>query len=262
MDTRFEEAFVMAAGSVVGSAHRTVLRNNQDAFAMHATSDAYVVVVTDGCSQGRASEVGAKLGAAWLSRALPKLARDVPDPATLAQAASTGLLTYLGEVARGIADPETFASTVHEHLLFTFLAAIVRQEDAVVFGIGDGVFAIDGDVVALDPGPENAPPYVAYGLLGTAVAPRLHLACSTRAMTSLLVATDGALDVIEHSEKPVSDGTIQGGLDRFGSDPRYAANPSLLQKRLVVLGDRQGRLHDDTTVAVIRRKEASPWTSS
>jgi len=47
--------------------------------------------------------------------------------------------------------------------------------------------------------------------------------------------------------------TLDAGRAQLAADPRYARNPSLLRKRLVVLADR-GTFSDDATVAVIQRK--------
>ena len=54
------------------------------------------------------------------------------------------------------------------------------------------------------------------------------------------VATDGLAPIVP-------------SLASLASDPRYAANPSLLRKRLVVLSD-GGTFSDDATVAVVRRR--------
>ena len=270
MDARLSALFVVAGGSVIGADHRSVLRNNQDAFALYAGDDGIVAVVTDGCSQGRFSEVGARLGAAWLSRHVPAIARETLPAEGIACAATTGLIAYLGDVVRGLSAEVDLAGAINDMLLFTFVVAVVRSDRALVFGVGDGAYAVDGRTVVLDPGPDNAPPYAAYGLLGPAPEPRVHFTCETGALTSLVIATDGAIDLIANASQTLADGTLQGGLDRFAEDPRYARNASLVQKRLVVIGERNGRLRDDTTVALIRRhvsrpalpRKEDPWTSS
>jgi len=63
------EGLVIAAGSVTGRDHRRAARDGQDGFALLVSAKANVVasVVTDGCSSGRTSEVGARLGAAWIA---------------------------------------------------------------------------------------------------------------------------------------------------------------------------------------------------
>ncbi len=254
MDLPLPLSFVVAGGSVVGTEHRHALRNNQDGLALHAGHDVLVAVVTDGCSSGASSEVGARLGASWLAEAVPAAAGAWTAPEDVAREVTCGLLLYLREVARGLGHGEPLPRTVNEFFLFAFLVAVVRRDKAFVFGVGDGVYAVNGQAVALDPGQENAPPYTGYGLIGPMPAARVHHVSRTCALSSLVIATDGALDLLARATEPLVDGTLQGDLVPFTQEARYVQNPSLLQKRLVVIGERNKRLRDDTTVALIRRR--------
>jgi hypothetical protein len=123
-------------------------------------------------------------------------------------------------------------------LLFGFLAVAVTKEVAIVFGVGDGLASVDGNVTVIDPGPENAPTYAAYALLGARIEPRVLF---VGAASAIAVATDG-----------VDEATLA----ELALDPRYDANPSLLKKRMNVLAE-AGRFHDDATVAVVRRRRTS-----
>jgi Protein phosphatase 2C len=252
--------FLARGGTVVGVDHRRALRNNQDGLAFACGGGWHVVAVTDGCSSGRASEVGARLGAAYLAARtldLAPRARDVDDAAASVGAATLawldGLAASFGEARR--------KDAIADMLLFTFLVAAIGPERAVVFGVGDGVVSLNGVTLALDPGPDNAPPYLAYGLLGRAPAPTVHVdvpACDVR---TLAVATDGAVELLARARELLEGGAPQRGLDQFEEDVVYLRNPSLLQKRLVVIGERHGRLHDDTTIGLLRRKELAPCAS-
>jgi hypothetical protein len=97
------------------------------------------------------------------------------------------------------------------------------------------VYAIDDDRSVIDPGPDNAPPYLAYRLLGRSVAPVVHWVGRPTAIGALWVASDGAVDVTEDVARVAVD-----------------RNPSLLQKRLNVLARAPG-LFDDTSIALARR---------
>jgi hypothetical protein len=145
--------------------------------------------------------------------------------------------------------------------LFTFLVLAVGPKRAFVIGVGDGVVSLNGLVATLDPGPNNAPPYLAYGLLGPAPQPVVHVDVASEDVRSITIATDGALELEQRKHEPLVAGDVQRGLEQFETEAVYLRNPSLLQKRLVVIGERNGRLHDDTTLALVRRKGASPWTS-
>jgi hypothetical protein len=235
----------VATGSVLGREHARLGRNNQDAVAIAREGAWLVAVVTDGCSSAPASEVGARLGASFLAAHVPAIARREVSPEAVASEASAALLGYLGTVARGLAVSASAAAVVHDHLLFTFLCAVVGPTRAFVFGAGDGVFSIDGRVTVLDSGPDNAPDYLAYGLLA-ALAPatsptRVHADVEVAGLRSLVVATDGAVDLLP-----------QNDLRPFEERDVFVKNPSLVQKRLAVLGALEARLRDDTTLALLR----------
>lgn len=241
VDTTFS---VTAVASRTGSEHTRLGRNNQDGSAVRVVGNRIVGVVTDGCSQGRYSEVGARLGAAWLAQWLPLYRDTTPDVETLAKVTTHNLVGYLRNVAaqlspQGRVDPDTVA----DYLLFTFLAALVEPTSTLVIGMGDGVIAHRDETLELDPGAENAPAYPAYRLLEPAYLHRpMSLTPHHRVYPgrrALLIGTDGARSL----DPPVIDEVLR--------DPRYTRNPFALQRRLTV-SDRTRRLHDDTTLVLIR----------
>jgi len=243
------DRFTAAAGSVTGRAHRQAERDGQDGHALVVAEHVMAAIVTDGCSSGRRSEIGARIGAGWLAALVEqRFAGDLSQAAARAAAAdvSRELLVRLGLLARSL-DPagNVDATRIDESLLFGFLAAVVTTSTTIVFGIGDGIVVVDGEVTAIDPGPDNAPPSVAYGLLDPRAAdgaPRVHFVGPTAGVDTVAVATDGLAPLVST-------------LATLAGDPRYAVNPSLLRKRLVVLSDR-GTFSDDATVAVLRRRSA------
>lgn len=251
--------FIAVAGGVTGRDHRNALRDGQDGFALVATADVTAVIVTDGCSSGARSEVGARLGAAWLAELVSRrfapaelVSRRFADaaPTEAARDVTRALVRRLRVLARSIArcddrgrgaiDPRT----VGDLLLFGFLAAVVSSTHAIVFGVGDGIVWVDGRTTSIDPGPANAPAYAAYALLGATIEPRIHHLGAARDVGAIAVATDGADELVGPDSDP-SLATLVG-------DDRLLANPSLLRKRLVVLSDR-GRFRDDATIGILRR---------
>lgn len=234
------EGLVVAAGSVTGRDHRRALRDGQDGFALvaRAKSEVVAAVVTDGCSSGRTSEVGARLGAAWIARLIEERFDAVKDEGSARAAAQRvvdGLVDRLRDLSATLGGD---AGAVGEMLLFGFLAVAVTKDVAIVFGVGDGSASIDGEITVIDPGPDNAPAYPAYALIGTHVAPRV-----------LFV---GRADCIAIA----TDGVDARALADLAVDPRFDQNASLLRKRMNVLAD-EGRFDDDATVAVVRRRRTS-----
>lgn len=224
-----------AAGSVTGRDHVRAGRDGQDGWAVVETPTLVAAVVTDGCSSGASSELGARLGARWLA-ALVARRFDASTPVASARSVTRTLVAHLAVTARSLSPARRLEpAIVGDALLFGFLAAVVTGDHALVFGVGDGVVWVDGVTTVIDPGPENAPPYPAYALLGATIEPVVHFAGKAQAVA---IATDGAAP-------------IAGELGALANDARLFRNRSLLRKRLAVRG---AELWDDTTIAIVRRE--------
>lgn len=231
--------FTAVAGRVTGREHRRAHRDGQDGLAIVSSPTVCAAIVTDGCSSGRASEVGARLGAAWLA---DLVARELPatEPALAPERVTSLLVERLDATARSLGGGAILPEIVGDFLLFGYLVAAVTETHAVVFGVGDGVAWIDGRTERIDPGPENAPAYAAYALLGAEIRPHVLHVGPAGDLDLVAVATDGAEALL--SSEPSLDVVVR--------DARYVRNPSLLRKQLIVLGD---RLWDDTTIGIVRR---------
>jgi len=225
--------FETACGSVIGSAHLRAGRNGQDGWAIERDAGGNVViVVTDGCGSARHSEVGAKLGASLVAREILSRATSAIDW----DAAATAVVKQLS----------TFAETldVNDHLLFTVVGALITPVDTIVFHAGDGFFAINGATERIGPYRDNAPPYLAYALLG---GPEPSFTIAQRVPTgeveSILIATDGAEPLVSTFE--------------FSNFTQVSRNPDAIRRRLFLL-TRPGSalLDDDTTIALARRRTA------
>jgi hypothetical protein len=237
--------FQIAGGTVTGREHVALGRNNQDAFCWSAAPEATVAVVADGCGSGRYSEVGAHLGARLVAESLrARAARfDEEPPADVLERVRLDVLARLRILATAMGG--RFNQVVSDYFLFTTLAFVVTPRTATVFGIGDGVFGVNGATSTLTAA-DNAPPYLGYGLaashLGDDLLPFvIHVQRPAVDVHSLLVATDGAAEIPALSE--------------FWEGDRYFANPYNVGRRLVQLNRqvRPGLLPDDTTLVVWRR---------
>ena len=153
------------------------------------------------------------------------------------------------------------SSVVHEHFLFTIVAAAVAGDEVGVWAIGDGAYAISGTGIAAAPprvlGPfaDNQPPYLGYDLLDAAAPASLETACARGG--TVMVATDGVAEL---------------GLEMFAGDAgiaRYLRHPDAMRRQLTVLARSTDRvewaerrmvrtpaaLQDDGALAVLR------WTT-
>ncbi len=123
--------------------------------------------------------------------------------------------------------PGALEQVVHEHFLFTVVAAAVDGDHAAVWALGDGAYAIDGRVQMLGPFAENQPPYLAYDLLGMA-QPAHFAPASAVGGGTIVVATDGVAAL---------------GLEAIAIEP--LAHPDALRRRLTVLARSAERIEWD-----------------
>ncbi|HEY1555992.1 MAG TPA: protein phosphatase 2C domain-containing protein [Kofleriaceae bacterium] len=187
MDTIFA-----TAAAVTGARHLRAARNGQDAAAAWSERGAAAVVVCDGCGSGASSEVGARFGARVAIGALAaRLAAGAraTDP-ELWELLRADVLRALAAMLEHV--PGDRFDAIGEYFLFTIVAAAATGDDAAVWAIGDGAYAIDGGTRMLGPFADNQPPYLAYQLVGDPV----HARCeSVSRWTSIVVATDGAAEL-------------------------------------------------------------------
>lgn len=201
-----------AAAAVTGARHLRAGRNGQDAAAAWSADGRGAIVVCDGCSGGAHSEVGAKI-ASQLAIAYLAASRDgVRDVWAGLRAA---LVAQIGQLVEAM--PGDRVRALHDHFLFTIVAAAWCDDEVAVWAVGDGAYALGDRVHVLAPAADNAPPYVAYDLLGD-VRPA-HFISSDASCGSLLVATDGVAEL---------------GVDRFLGVERYFTHPDALRRELVV----------------------------
>lgn len=232
-----------AAGSVVGREHLRLFRNNQDAVVVRQAEGLTVAVVADGCSSAAHSETGAQLGARWLVDEVHALASEGAWDA-LPERACDRTRARMAALAASFGGGATaFAA---DSLLFSLLCAVMTPTRSFVFGIGDGVIAIDDTVTVIDSGPGNAPPYLGYRLLPTAPAADVRpTVWHDGAASRVVIATDGLVPLVQ---------TDRGlGLPAFCGEARTFENRHALTRRLRVAATGTTRLSDDTTLAVLER---------
>ena len=236
----------LASAAVTGARHLRTARNGQDAAGTWAQDRMAAVVVCDGCGSGGSSEVGARLGAQLVIAVLAgELARGVPVTDVWAAVRAR----VVASLERLISDlPGAREQIVHEHFLFTIVAAAYAGDRVAVWAIGDGGYALGDRTCELGPFADNQPPYVGYDLLG-APSPA-HLEVADAGCGLAIVATDGATEL---------------GLARF-AEPRLLAHPDALRRHLAVdargseriaWSDRRvhreaATLQDDGAVAIMR----------
>jgi hypothetical protein len=241
-----------AAATVIGARHQRAGRNGQDAayVSVGGAVAIAVAVVCDGCSSGKSSELGARLGAALYARAIEsRLLRGEPvTSAATWEAARADVVGVLASLLERL--PGDRVDAIREQLLFTIVAAAITPDGAVVWALGDGAYWHGGVTHVLGPFADNAPPYLAYDLLGEGADATFVVAGD---VDCVVIATDGADD-------------LPSGLAPFAAE-RYVAHPDALRRQLALLarGDEHidwiesrvvrtpAVLQDDCAIAILRR---------
>jgi hypothetical protein len=212
MDTKY--GIRATAASVTGARHLRIARNGQDAAAAWTGDGIAAAVVCDGCGSGHSSEVGARLGAHLAIRALAMRANAGERGIALWNAVRGDLTRALWGVLEQTPGDRVIA--IREYFLFTLVGAVITRDEAVVWMIGDGAYAIGSRTRVVGPFVDNEPPYLAYDLLGDPQPAHIE----TSPPASIVIATDGA------AELP--------SLDRFAT-ARFADHPDALRRHLAVL---------------------------
>ncbi len=146
-----------------------------------------------------------------------------------------------------LGDPIVDANAVHEHLLFTIVAAAITDQGAAVWALGDGAYQFADQARVLGPFANNEPPYLAYDLLGIPVEATFEVVEADR----IAVATDGIED-------------LGGDFSRFAA---RITHPDALRRTLVQLARAEERidwleqrvvrtpaaLQDDLAIAIVER---------
>jgi hypothetical protein len=260
--------FELATGSVIGRDHRLVQKNYQDGTCVIRRAECTIAVVTDGCGSSKHSEVGAQIGARIVAENISKEISTNGGNVNWRRVRFNTLVT-LDMLAKQMGG--RYQQTVMDYFLFTIVGVLLTDEQAVFFALGDGMVVINGVEMFLGDFPDNAPPYIGYGLIGDILrVPEMeHVPIGVVAELDLaeldhfLIGSDGVEDLIDSYElnKP---GTKQpvGGIEQFWTEDVVFANPELINRRLKLIArdwpkqnPDPGLLPDDTTLVVGRRKQ-------
>ena len=255
------DSFEYAIGSIIGRNHVLAGKNNQDAYHIVSNPKFITAVVCDGCGSGKHSEVGAKLGTRMVSNAIADLLNQglAISESEFWHVLKINLLQKLTDfIAIANADPESVMEFVNNYLLFTIVGLVITPSETVAFSMGDGAIAVNGKLTQIPTYPDNAPPYIAYGLYRPdAISFEICDRLPTSELESILIATDGIDDLVK-----VED------INQFWQEDRYFKNPDAIRRKLAVLNreevkpdwqkreliKRSGVLSDDTTLVVIKKK--------
>lgn len=141
-----------------GHRHISNGTNGQDALAYQAipgegeSSDIVVGVVCDGCSDSRHAEVGSKLLAPFiLQQSLYLLATGISKSRhgsllDIVDILFRRTVEFIGNNVLAVCrvDPEMTAAYLRDYWAATVLGCIIRGDEGIIFGAGDGVYVLGG----------------------------------------------------------------------------------------------------------------------
>lgn len=269
----------IAGGSIAGSDHSKPGQpgyiNNHDSFSWKQNDKLLVALVTDGCGSGKHSEVGSKIANTILVKTLfdelHRLIEIDPDFECnelfwqRIQSRIVSKLTVLVEFMG-----ESISSIVNNYFLFTCVGVVMTPKTTYIFSLGDGMYAVNGEINELGPFPKNAPPYMMYTLTGSSLfdeSPELlkiqiNEEIATCNIQTLLLGSDGIMDFMNIEELFVpGQSNLVGSLDQFWEEDKFFRNPDMIRRRLAMVNKEKavgnqiipGLLPDDTTCIVIRQ---------
>ena len=281
-----DDIIEFARGSVIGRDHlyigtgrRKVLvgKNNQDAYLIYFTENYFIALVLDGCGSKAHSDVGANETAALLMQAFEKYLRYHSPGGAMFDRVQQDVLAEIRVRANGMGP--SLSRIINDYYLFTVVGMYIDRSHTVIFSLGDGVFFVNGEMTEIGPFPENTPPYMAYAITGSPLTReypellniRIQTEFPTTELKTLLIGTDGILHLIAAENQTIPGRTeLVGPISQFWTDDRYYSNALALQRRLNMINrdyvsvdwesrkiiEECGRLRDDTTLVVVRRKES------
>ncbi|MCX6778694.1 MAG: protein phosphatase 2C domain-containing protein [Candidatus Magasanikbacteria bacterium] len=274
-----KDKWEVASGTIIGKDHIHSQKNNQDAWRVIVGEKALVVLVSDGCSAGMHSEVGANLGAGILAESLNRNLAKMDDFSVSAleavlERSRQDTLAAIRILANAMGG--SFSQTIEDYFLFTALGAIITNQETFLFAVGDGMFFLNGEMIELLPFAGNKPPYLAYALVNTTLGGpdlfrlRIIRSLPTEQLENLIVGTDGMKDLVQAQGLKMSGQTeVVKPVEELWQDDRFFKNPDQLRRYLTqvnrelkifdqrtgVIKVEPGHLPDDTTLVVVRRKE-------
>lgn len=267
----------VSSGSVIGKYHVGIGKNNQDAYFAKVYGDRFVGVVCDGCGSGECSEVGSNIGGNLLVRAIEDsflISPTLPSIDLSKFDEIKRLLTVqLSDLAYKI--DRSIINSIRDYLLFTIVGAFCDGENVCIFSIGDGFYALNGEVKEIGPYEDNMPPYIAYNAIPDFVNKnisqeylnfKVHEMLPFSEFNTLMIGTDGVGDLIESSNKNIpGKNEAVGNIDQFWNNESFFNNDSMLGRKLSMINrefsrvkdgwlqHEKGHLKDDTTIIVFKK---------
>lgn len=274
--------YEITGGSIIGTSHRQLNKNNQDAYFINLDKGLTIVLVADGCGSCHFSETGSELGVRLIAKSISTQAKrwmeiniDFLSQATFWKRVKDDVLAYIRTLSNQMDD--SVSQMVYDYFLFTVIGAVISSTEAVFFSLGDGVIIVNEETYKIGPFENNAPPYLTYGLVETTISNqypdfldfKIIKKLPSSELESFLIGTDGVNDLINCANKTLPGKTeIVGHISQFWQEDKYFHNKEAINRKLNLINrdivtidweekmknPEKGHLLDDTTLIVGRKK--------
>ena len=277
------ERYQISTATVPGRAHLNYEDsqfggNNQDSICTAMSPEYGIIVVCDGCSKTKNSEVGAKILTRLFTEAFQKHEHIGIVHQILAQVEAEVTIELKLIVDKLLLKDETREDVVRDYFLCSVLGAFISTAGVTFWGMGDGVYGFDSHLRVVEPAAGSTPAYFGYRLFKEwpQDIAQHGLQIYNQVMyhpDAILVGTAGVKDLIALSNDnfPGTHDPI-GKIERLWREERYWKNPDELaaELRRLQLIRRAGSnaaneqsaqenvkefLPDDTTLAILREIE-------
>lgn len=271
----------IAVGSVEGTEHKRIGKNNQDAFFLKKYQQFIIGLVFDGCGSGKHSEVGAKIA----SRIVPEIIIkwiDIVNSVDIYEVLlhlKWDIILNFRLLAEGMCSGENYPNhdenelkkILNDYFLFTINGVLIDRGGVWAFNVGDGIRYIDGEVQDLDE-LTGYPTYINYTIIDKEQAKwntdfKIKKYGLEVLDSGIIIGSDGVKDIIKKADELVLGSEEKvGGLEQFLENRMYK-NPDNINRRFNILNkyhtwadwnERRiysslGLLPDDTTIISIKR---------
>lgn len=239
---RYIDSFNITDAHIIGKSHQRLLYNNQDAFSWGSNASLTVGVVCDGCGSRPNSEVGAKLGARFITNYLLK---NASNPSFEISQLQTALEAFMLRIAQQLADDsqDDWKEVLRDYFLFTIVGFVANSAGVTFFSMGDGV--ILHDTTWVDLSTNNKPNYLCYNLLKSQLGLQFKTFYQANPIQRILIATDGLQDILESLTAKKAFENCLSRKDLFDS-------PIVFNQLLMT--DFLEWIYDDTTLIFMQQK--------
>lgn len=253
-----KDDFVVRSGSTIGTQHRILNKNNQDAYSINIGDNTISAFVCDGCGSAKYSEAGARIVSVYLNRQAVKLSHILQYKNNIDKfliKLKNRTMKFIHEIVKQISyTKKEYINHITDKFLFTIFGVVITETTTIIFRFGDGAYVLNGEFVSVDE--NNTPSYLAYNLLDKSINRNFIIenVIESKKVSNILLCTDGINYLMDNTHKTLKDGSTAGTYQQFIENTKYIENPSLLQKRLVVLSEVNKILKDDTSIILIKRR--------